>query len=174
MGEIGIRPARRGEAGRIADIEVASIPKFHFLPGFERQFIGFVARPEKYLPYVEDGRAFVAVNEWDWPLGFCATDEMDDEAYLAELAVEVDHQGHGLGRRLVNTACDWARQAGFTSILLSTFRDVPWNAPYYARQGFRLLGSAELSKPGIKRQREHEAEFLDLNTRVFMRKSLTS
>jgi len=172
MAEATIRLARRGEAGRIADIEVAAIPKFHTLPDFEKQFVGVVARLEKYTPFVEGGRAFVAVNEWDWPIGFSAVDEMDSEAYLAELAVDFDHQGRGLGRRLISAACDWARHAGFTSILLSTFKDVPWNAPYYARQGFRILEPAELSKPGIRRQRAHEAEFLDMNTRVFMRKLL--
>ena len=167
-----IRLARRGEAERIADIEVASILKFRSLPDYKAKFVGFVARPEKYVPFVEQGRAFVAVNEWDWPIGFSAVDEMDSEAYLAELAVDFDYQGCGLGRRLVASACDWARHAGFTSILLSTFKDVPWNAPYYARQGFRVLEAAELSKPGVQRQRAHEAEFLDMNTRVFMRRLL--
>lgn len=172
MSEVRIRLARRGEAERIADIEVAAIPKFHSLSEYKSKFVGFVARPEKYGPFVEGGRAFVVANEWDWPVGFSAVDEMDGEAYLAELAVELAYQGYGLGRRLVAAACDWGRHAGFTSILLSTFKDVPWNAPYYERQGFRILEPAELSKPGIRAQRAHEAEFLDMNTRVFMRKLL--
>ena len=172
MTDITIRLARRGEAERIADIEVAAIPKFHSLPDYKTKFAGFVARPEKYVPFVEEGRAFVAVNEWDWPLGFSAVDEMDREGYLAELGVDFAYQGRGLGRRLVAAACNWARQAGFTSILLSTFKDVPWNAPYYARQGFRILDIAELSKPGIRAQRAHEAEFLEMTARVFMRKPL--
>ena len=167
-----IRLARDGEAERIADIELAALPKYRALPGFEKRFVGFIARTEKYVPFVEEGRAFVAVNEWDWPMGFSAVDEMDGEAYLAELAVDFDYQGRGLGRRLVGAACSWAQVCGFKSILLSTFKDVPWNAPYYARQGFRVLEPNELSKPGIKNQRDHEAEFLDIETRVFMRKAL--
>ncbi len=166
-----IRLARHGEAERIADIEVGSLPKYRALPDFAERFVGFVARPEKYAPFVEDGRAFVAVDQWDWPMGFSAVDEMDGEAYLAELAVDFDYQGRGLGRRLIAAACDWARICGYRSMLLSTFKDVPWNAPYYARQGFRILAPDEHSKPGIKRQRDHEAEFLDLETRVFMRKA---
>lgn len=167
-----IRLAKYGEAERMADIELASLPKYRALPGFEKRFIGFVVRPEKYVPFVEDGRAFVAVSEWDWPMGFSAVDDMDGEAYLAELAVDFDYQGRGLGRRLIAAASNWARICGFRSILLSTFKDVPWNAPYYARQGFRVLEPKELSKPGIKRQRDHEAQFLDIETRVFMRKPL--
>lgn len=167
-----IRLAKYGEAERIADIERAAIQKFSALPGFETRFAGFIARPDKYVPYVDDGRAFVAVNAWDWPMGFSAVDEMDGEAYLAEINVDFEYQGRGLGRRLIAAACDWARICGHRSILLSTFKDVPWNAPYYARQGFRALEAAELSRPGIKSQRDHEAQFLDIDTRVFMRKSL--
>jgi len=172
MNEATIRLARRGEAGRIADIMQDAVKKTAALPGFEKLFAGNIERSEKFLPFILDGRAFVAVNKWDWPVGFAAVTDMDDEAYLAELAVEMTHQGKGLGRRLVAAACDWARHAGFTSILLSTFKDVPWNAPYYARQGFHILEAAKLSKPGIKRQREQEAEFLDMSARVFMRKPL--
>jgi len=167
-----IRLAKRGEAERIAEIELGAIKKFNALPGFEERFAGVLVRPEKYVPYVEDGRAFVAVNEWDWPMGFSAVDEMDGEGYLAELDVDFDYQGLGLGRRLIGAACNWARISGFRSVLLSTFKDVPWNAPYYERHGFRILEPRELLKPGIRRQREHEAEFLDIETRVFMRKSL--
>ncbi|MFZ1990701.1 MAG: GNAT family N-acetyltransferase [Alphaproteobacteria bacterium] len=172
MSETTIRLARRGEADRIADIELGAMKKFDTLPSFTTRFAGYVARPEKFKPFIEERSAFVAVNEWDWPIGFSLVEEMDGEAYLAELDVDFDYQGQGLGRRLIAAACDWARRAGFTSMLLSTFRDVPWNAPYYARQGFVILNANELSKPGIKRQREHEAEFLDLETRVFMRKLL--
>ena len=30
-------------------------------------------------------------------------------------------------------------EAGYPRITLSTFRDVPWNRPFYERRGFRVV-----------------------------------
>ena len=75
-------------------------------------------------------------------------------------------------RRLVEAACDWAREQGFTQIQLSTFRHIPWNAPFYARLGFRELADSELG-PDLLAERRHEADAgLDMTKRVFMRREL--
>jgi hypothetical protein len=42
------------------------------------------------------------------------------------------------------------------ALTLTTFTQVPWNAPYYARCGFRLLDDDFLA-PGLRKIREHEA-----------------
>jgi predicted N-acetyltransferase YhbS len=169
---ISIRTARRGEADRIADIELDAVQKYRDVPGMERLLTGLVTRAEKYVPLIAEERVFVAVNAHDWPVGFAATAEMDGEAYLAELDVECAHQGRGIGWQLVEACIAWARARGYASMLLSTFVSVPWNAPYYARRGFRAVPPTDLSKPGIAAQRAHEAEFLDLETRIVMRKVL--
>lgn len=46
-------------------------------------------------------------------------------------------QGQGIGRALLTTAADWARAGGLQALSLTTFRNVPWNAPFYASFGFR-------------------------------------
>jgi len=49
---------------------------------------------------------------------------------------------------------------------------VPWNAPYYARCGFRILGDAEVT-PGLRAIRRREAEMgVDRWPRVCMRRDL--
>ena len=171
-GRFRIRLATPREADQIAEIELGGVPQFQELPGFETAFTGFVARPEKYSALIEASHVFVGVNEVDWPLGFCAVGALDDEAYLAELGVMRACQRQGLGSMLVDRACDWARENDYSSILLSTFLNVPWNAPFYAKRGFVRLDPTELDKPGIRAQREHEALFLDMSNRVFMRRHL--
>src|SRR5690606_28430341 len=42
----------------------------------------------------------------------------------------------GIGGRLVEAVLDHARAAGAPAVTLTTFRDVPWNAPWYERHGF--------------------------------------
>ncbi|ETH87020.1 acetyltransferase, GNAT family [Bordetella pertussis STO1-CHOC-0018] len=47
--------------------------------------------------------------------------------------------GGGIGGRLVRAAIDAAAAAGLPAITLTTFRDLPWNQPFYARLGFATL-----------------------------------
>jgi hypothetical protein len=56
--------------------------------------------------------------------------------------------------------------------VLSTFRDVPWNAPYYRRLGFADIDIAELDAALIERRNAHIARGLDESKRVFMRRDL--
>jgi hypothetical protein len=66
----------------------------------------------------------------------------------------------------------WAQGWGAPAVTLSTFREVPWNAPYYARSGFRAMAEDELT-PGLRELRAVEvAAGLDVAARIFMRRDL--
>ncbi|WP_370449314.1 hypothetical protein [Cryobacterium sp. TMT1-2-2] len=45
----------------------------------------------------------------------------------------------GVGAGLLDVASECAVQRNMTAVTLTTFRDVPWNAPYYARLGFIVM-----------------------------------
>jgi predicted N-acetyltransferase YhbS len=78
----------------------------------------------------------------------------------------------GLGARLLEGVCDWAEAHGYPAVTLSTFRDVPWNGPFYRKHGFRDLQPAEWT-PGMQAIREKEAQHgLRVEARVFMRRDL--
>jgi hypothetical protein len=65
-----------------------------------------------------------------------------------------------------------AAAAGIRALTLTTSSEVPWNAPYYERCGFRRLDEAELT-PGLRAIRRREAERgLDRWPRVCMRRDL--
>jgi hypothetical protein len=49
---------------------------------------------------------------------------------------------------------DHARTLGLTSLTLTTFRDVPWNAPFYAKLGFEYV--AELT-PELRQKKRRTA-----------------
>lgn len=53
--------------------------------------------------------------------------------------------------------------------MLSTFRDAPWNAPYYARLGFSIVDDATLDDMLREIRAHHVALGLDETQRVFMR-----
>jgi GNAT superfamily N-acetyltransferase len=103
--------------------------------------------------------------------GFACVDIVDGAAHLWQLSVHPASGRRGLGRKLVETVCDWASSNGYPAVTLTTFRDVPWNAPFYSQLGFRVLD--DLS-PGLKAIRDHERDLGDddFGPRVAMRKDL--
>jgi predicted N-acetyltransferase YhbS len=88
--------------------------------------------------------------------------------------VHPSHTRQGLGRRLLETAVLWAEQQSLSAVTLTTFADVPWNAPYYQRLGFQTLAESELTE-GLQRIVKHEAaRGLNVWPRVTMRRPVTN
>ncbi|WP_157259905.1 GNAT family N-acetyltransferase [Chamaesiphon minutus] len=71
--------------------------------------------------------------------------EVDDTLYLQQIDVEPEHGRRGIGSALVKTVCTWAQQQGYRIVSLSTFRDIPWNAPSYAKIGFHPVDETLLT-----------------------------
>lgn len=90
-------------------------------------------------------------------------------AHLEELDVHPTHGRRGVGRRLVQTVCAWATSHGFEAVTLSTFRDPPWNMPFYARLGFVPVAADSMSV-ALRSVIDHEVRRgLDAARRVVMR-----
>ena len=70
-------------------------------------------------------------------MAFLAARVEGERLHIDELDVQDGQHGKGLGKRLLRHARDWARANGLSSLSLTTFRSIPWNAPYYASFGFR-------------------------------------
>lgn len=64
--------------------------------------------------------------------------------HLLQLAVHPDHGRRGLGRSLL-TATAQRAALRFSSITLTTFADLPFNAPFYRKFGFAFLDEADAS-----------------------------
>ncbi len=71
--------------------------------------------------------------------GFAALGVVDGHAHLEELGVHPDHGRRGVGALLLRASLEWAARRGFTALTLTTFRDLPFNGPWYARHGFTEL-----------------------------------
>ena len=80
---------------------------------------------------------WVAVSEPDDnPVGFAVAGTLDDYMHLAELSVDPAHGQRGLGKALVSKLIEQAAKMSAKGVSLTTFRDVPFNAPFYAKMGF--------------------------------------
>lgn len=67
-------------------------------------------------------------------------------AHIHQVTVAPDFTRKGVGAKLVKHIELWAKDKSFRELSLTTFRDVPWNAPYYRRLGFRVVSDEELLK----------------------------
>lgn len=120
-----------------------------------------------------DGRAWVAAERTDRPVAYLLVSRVDRNAHIDQVSVHPSHARRGIGSALIDTAAEWARAVGLGWITLTSFERVPWNAPYYARLGFRTLSEEQLSS-GLRAIREHEIALgLDQWPRVVMCRSVT-
>jgi GNAT superfamily N-acetyltransferase len=103
-----------------------------------------VSPASTYEPLQAAGLVWVAEADGRL-LGFGACEAFEDGLHLWELAVRRDAQGQAVGRRIIEAAVAEGRRRAMPAITLTTFRNIPWNAPYYARQGFRVLPDGDLN-----------------------------
>ena len=161
-----IRPACADEIERVREIERVSATRFL---GTDRAWLA-QDEPTDARTLAErigSGGLLVA-TEADGPIAFVMFRSVEGCAYVEQIDVLPSHARRGIGARLLEAVAQLARERGLAALTLSTFKDVPFNAPYYARLGFAVV---EELTPGMAAIRaEHEARGLDETARVFMRR----
>jgi GNAT superfamily N-acetyltransferase len=116
------------------------------------------------------GRLWVALAG-DTPVGFAHVEVFGARAaHLEEIDVHPDHGRRGIGTRLVAAVCEWAAMSGYRELTLTTFRDVPWNMPFYAHLGFQEVPTEELSPHLLAVVHDETRRGLDPTRRVVMRR----
>ncbi|ODT17148.1 MAG: hypothetical protein ABS35_26545 [Kaistia sp. SCN 65-12] len=118
------------------------------------------------------GIAFCAVDDTDRPIGFLLAGRLDQALHVYELSVMTAWAGRGIGRRLMAEIADAAHTLGTPSLTLATFRDVPWNGPYYERNGFVEVAQDEWTPAFHLLHAAERLAGLPIERRVFMRKEI--
>ena len=88
------------------------------------------------------GRAWVGVDERDLPIAYLLSSVVDGGAHIDQVSVTSAHARRGLGASLIEHLAVTAQTEGRPALTLTTFRDVPWNAPYFRRLGFEIVDPA--------------------------------
>jgi GNAT superfamily N-acetyltransferase len=163
-----IRPARPEELTLLPEIERASGEAF--------RDIGMPEIADDTVTPVEvlaEHPVWVAAVD-DEPVAFVVAMVIDGCVHVDQISVHPDHARRGIGARLLDHVDAWAARQGYPALTLTTFRDVPWNGPYYRRLGFRVLAADEIT-PGLAAVRAGEvARGLDPTARVSMRREVTA
>jgi len=163
-----ITAARREDLTRLAAIELAAA---RLLAGHAPQP---VLNETTSLEVLE--RAHRAGHLWvasaaDLPVAFAHAELIErDAVHLEEIDVHPDHGRRGLGTKLVLEVCRWAATNGYGAVTLTTFRDVPWNMPFYARFGFDVVAPEHVSAPLQAIVEDETRRGLDPSRRVVMRR----
>jgi ribosomal protein S18 acetylase RimI-like enzyme len=106
----------------------------------------------------QDETLFLATDKGEL-VGCVFARPQDDALYVSKLAVRKDRQRHGIGRRLVRAAEEYARDTGLSYLELDTRIELKENRETFAAMGFVKTA-------------EHAHEGYDHPTFVTMRKQL--
>lgn len=168
-----IRPTRRDDPPLLPAIERSAGEAFRNLPDLAWIADDTVLSADEHLDLIAGGACWVAVAGDDRPLGFLSGECAGIDLHIRELAVRRERQGEGFGRALLGTAIGWARDAQLSGVTLTSFRNVAWNAPFYARLGFEILGPDQIDERLASILQQEAARGLDPGTRCAMRLRLT-
>ena len=130
-----VRPARAADLKHLAPIEEAGGPLFE--EAFGELTGDPLLSPAPRGGDRDDTPGFLLVVGPLWePVGFVHVEVVEEFAHLAQVSVHPDAMRQGIGSALVQGAMREARALGYDRLSLTTYRDLPWNGPFYARLGF--------------------------------------
>jgi GNAT superfamily N-acetyltransferase len=149
-----IRLARSADIPRLPALEMAAAQRFASSP-HPAAAEGFPLPTALLQRWLAHDGVWVAETAQHELAGFAAWVPLAFDMYVVELDVHPQHAGKKVGATLLDELSRLGDKLGFSRLILRTFSDVPWNAPYYCRLGFSLLGEGE-EHPELRSIRQQE------------------
>lgn len=154
MDAVTIRSARLEDLPHLLRIEKAASELFR-----ETQYEA-IANSKPTVWNLDSPRLliWVAADMSDQPIAFAVVRLLTQGLHLQEIDVDPQHARQGIGQRLIEAIAHWGKTQGHSILTLTTFRTIPWNAPYYSRLGFEFIPDEKIS-PALQAIRSAEAEW---------------
>ncbi|KAL2070512.1 hypothetical protein VTL71DRAFT_13538 [Oculimacula yallundae] len=166
--EFTIRRPRTTDIPLLAQVE-RSAAQIYRTADMDSLADGATLDPYILITIANAGYLWVAANRFDEPVGFLGGNYLSGNFHIIELSVAKEYQGRGIGSALVATMSQQVRLEGYRSITLTTFRDLPWNAPWYAKLGFEEVKVQDMGKEFEKLVDSEARHGLDPKRRCVMR-----
>lgn len=161
MGEpITIRPATADDLGTMQEISVEARSRYRGLVNFEH----VAAAPPVAVQRFEQGTAVVAVSATGRVLGFALSRPLDRFLFLDNISTRADCQGHGIGNNLLHAVLNRAISMGYSGVTLTTFREPPWNGPWFRKFAFIPMPHDKIG-PELLAVIAYQAKYLVPSTR---------
>ena len=165
---ITFRSSLPADAAALPAIERSAGQRFLDVPALAWIADDHIVSAELHREYAAKGMSWLALAD-NRPVGFLLGEAMGSSLYIAEFSLHLAWQGKGIGRQLIDTVALWAREQGFTSLTLTTFRHVAWNAPLYQHLGFEILEDDVLPDALRQKREEETAHGIPFESRCAMR-----
>lgn len=160
MSYVAVRFGEVEDLSALADIEQAAAKEF--LPYAE--WLGITPElleglvPLNFLRQAQaENRLWIASSDKK-VVGFVIIKFLVESCFIVELDVHPRYWRQGIGSALVEACCRHAKACGSTKMLLTTFRQVPWNIPFYQKLDFVSVASEDWSQE-IWAIVQHEARY---------------
>lgn len=166
--EFIIRRPRTSDIPLLAEVERSAAQLFRSTD-LESLADGATLDPYILITLANAGYLWVATDRYDHPIGFLGGNYLNGNFHIIELSVAKSYQGRGIGSALMSTMVQQVRLEGYRSITLTTFKDLPWNAPWYAKMGFVEVKAQEMGREFEKLVESEAQHGLDPKRRCVMR-----
>ncbi|WP_295808042.1 GNAT family N-acetyltransferase [uncultured Nitratireductor sp.] len=133
-----IRNYRQTDAALLPAVEVRAGQLFA-AHGYAELAASPAMAADAFDKLASQNRTLVAAHDTDGAVGYAIAGAIGTFFHLKELSVAPEHGRRGLGGALVKAVVAESVARGLDGVSLSTFRAVPFNAPFYARHGFAEL-----------------------------------
>jgi GNAT superfamily N-acetyltransferase len=164
-----IRLARLMDLDNLAVLEVQAGQIFHSVDMSE--VAGAV--PDREALSRSQGQGLIWVAEEQGEIaGHVVATVLDGNAHIEQVSVAPAFTRQGIGHQLISHVEDWGRSNSRPATTLTTFRDVPWNGPYYETLGYQELSGSEIGSE-VSAEMRHEASLpgIDASRRCAMIKA---
>ncbi len=166
-----IRKTELSDVEYLPLVERCASSVFKSLPSLSWIADDSVMSAEEHKHILAKGLSWVAIDSLTQTIcGFINAEIIEGEFYIGEVSVSRNYQKKGIGSNLLETALTEAKSLGLSTATLTTFIDVPWNAPYYQRLGFVILTADILPQYLERKLQEEKSSGLPLDHRCAMRK----
>ncbi|MEP3050658.1 MAG: GNAT family N-acetyltransferase [Erythrobacter sp.] len=157
MTDWSLRLAHADDADEMPAIEAAAAQLFAGIDGLETIDPDDTWEPSELRGFIRKGHCLVA-HVGEQMAGFLINQPFGKELHIWEMDVLPDFQQRGIGAGLLRACQIDARNSGFRALTLTTFVDLPWNRPFYARLGFERVEELA-AHPRLNAALEEEAEW---------------
>lgn len=123
---------------------------------------------EQMARFLESGTGWVDTDPDDRAVAYLLLEKLDERAHIEQVTVHPRYARRRIGAALIERAKQWADDRGLVGLSLTTFAEVPWNAPHYASLGFVVLPQEEWTAGLRSRAAAETAQGLDAWPRVVM------
>ena len=109
---------------------------------------------------------YVATDNGDNPVGFCALAFLDNHPYLDQLSVLPRYMRQGIGTKLLKQAANWSAPH---PLWLTTYSHLPWNQSFYQKYGFEPVAEQSCGPELLELLRVQRQALPEPENRIAMR-----